>query len=99
MSTHTPGPWMVEKSGTKRIDHLNIVHTNRHGVGGPSLVLAKVTCRVSWQKEQEANASLIAAAPSMLAALRFLDVTGGLTMEQGMFVSRAILEAEGNLVP
>lgn len=70
---HTPGPWRIEDSGTKRIDHLNIVHGAPDQLGGASLVVAKVTCRISWLTEQMANARLISAAPELLEALILLE--------------------------
>jgi hypothetical protein len=67
MTKHTPGPWTIAKSG----EHIairgnpqttNMVNSDLARCGGPK----------SWldESEVEANASLIAAAPDLLAACR-----------------------------
>lgn len=68
MIKHTPGPW-------KALGHqphqqfIEIVHSNLNTPGAASGVVSRVTCRVTWQEEQQANAHLIAAAPELLEAL------------------------------
>jgi hypothetical protein len=61
MSKHTPGPWMVDyldKAGQRvvRNEHIEICTCWHHSV-------------LSIEREMEANARLIAAAPALLAAL------------------------------
>ena len=66
---HTNGPWMIEgdqirtaiNSGVK---HVAMVNYFNCGPGDP---------RTITDEEHEANVRLIAAAPEMLAALRWLD--------------------------
>ena len=72
MSGHTPGPWYLESGRTARIDHLSVCHEDRHTPGAATGVIARVTCRVSWMEEQQANARLIAAAPDLLEALQIV---------------------------
>lgn len=68
MSKHTQGPWnCLEKQ--KHQQFIEVTHDDLHTPGASSGVIARVTCRVSWQEEQEANARLIAAAPDLLEAL------------------------------
>jgi hypothetical protein len=68
MSTkHTPGPWeasYLDKSGQRVVkgEHIEICTCWHHSVG-------------SIEKEMEANAYLIAAAPDLYAALRQLLAT------------------------
>lgn len=58
---HTPGPWLA------------IRHENRHYSVFSEKDGGKLVARTDYtHKEQEANASLIAAAPEMLGALRSL---------------------------
>lgn len=67
---HTPGPWTAQNDGR---DIINIQHSN-NDPGAISMTLAKVTARMTWRSQAEANARLIAAAPKLLEALkRFLD--------------------------
>jgi hypothetical protein len=64
MTTHTPGPWELD-------DELCVYATS----GRPAKEVARV---IGWTLEDIANASLIVAAPDMLAALRAaLLVIGG----------------------
>lgn len=67
MSEHTPGPWHANRKRAHQ-DFIEVIHNN-DAKGAASLVLARVTCRRGWWDEQHANASLIAAAPELLAAL------------------------------
>lgn len=66
MSGHTPGPWKVwsEKDSTGRLIVLEICETEDRG-RHPQLATV-----ASYWPEGEANARLIAAAPSLLEALR-----------------------------
>jgi len=64
----TPGPWRVSE---KRGDLIDIRHQNNEP-GAMSLNLAHVVSRLSWLKEAEANAQLIAAAPELLKELQLL---------------------------
>lgn len=71
MSKNTPGPWRVSEQCAQMID---IRHDNNEP-GAISLTLARVVARPSWQREAEANARLIAAAPELLEALQaYLDM-------------------------
>ena len=88
---HSSAPWKVN-------DFDNAVHVI--GVGYQTI------CRVAYNKNERANAKLIAAAPEMLEALRWLDAEmdcrddefGGCLFSRGDFekVRRAIkLAMEG----
>lgn len=59
---HTPGPWRAD--GPDGFQDFNILH------GGDSLAVAAVISNMREPPEIEANASLIAAAPDLLAALQ-----------------------------
>jgi hypothetical protein len=64
MSKHTPGPWEVgyhDKHGQRTVlsQHIEICTCWHHSVG-------------AIEKEMEANARLIAAAPELLAALQMV---------------------------
>ena len=63
---HTPGPWTAQNDGR---DIISIQHSN-NDPGAISMTLAKVTARMTWRSQAEANARLIAAAPDLLDALR-----------------------------
>lgn len=66
---YTPGPWKI----CKKFPHqkfIEVEHGDKHTKGAASLVIARVTCRTTWQEQQEANARLIAAAPELLEALQ-----------------------------
>lgn len=85
---HTPGPWDVDyldKHGQRvvRSQHIEVCTCWHHSVG-------------SIEREMEANAQLIAAAPELLAMLKmaqlWLDVDGRYDM-QG--INAAIAKAEG----
>jgi hypothetical protein len=65
MSAHTPGPWAtdyLDRNGQRvvRGEHIEICTCWHHSVG-------------SIEREMEANARLIAAAPDLLAALKTID--------------------------
>ena len=60
---HTPGPWTAQNDGR---DIISIQHSN-NDPGAISMTLAKVTARMTWRSQAEANALLIAAAPDLLA--------------------------------
>ena len=66
---HTPGPWTAQNDGR---DIINIQHSN-NDPGAISMTLAKVTARMTWRSQAEANARLIAAAPELLEALKACD--------------------------
>lgn len=59
MTEHTPGPWAVSSH------HGRLTVATHDG----SMIIAD--CRVASDDEFQANARLIAAAPEMLAALRY----------------------------
>ena len=70
---HTPGPWKV---GEMRGQYIDVNHCNKHQNGAISLTLAKVTARPTWLSESEANARLIASAPTMYAKILQLAILG-----------------------
>lgn len=66
---HTPAPWTAQNDGR---DIISIQHSN-NAPGAISMTLAKVTARMTWRSQAEANARLIAAAPDLLEALKACD--------------------------
>ncbi len=65
MSKHTPGPWEIAPS--KRSDNYCIYAIDRqYGIGE--------AWNLNGESQNEANARLIAAAPDMLAALRYVEM-------------------------
>lgn len=66
---HTPGPWTAQNDGR---DIISIQHNN-NDPGAISMTLAKVTARMTWRSQAEANARLIAAAPDLIEALKACD--------------------------
>lgn len=76
MSKRTPGPWLVLPK-QKHQNFLEVVHTDTKTVGAASGVIARVTHRITWHDEQEANAHLIAAAPDLLEELK--DLCGAIS--------------------
>jgi hypothetical protein len=72
-ATHTPGPWHINEELSKRATYLVF-----SGDGNGYLV-ANVGNYHTDDKECEANARLIAAAPDLLEALRFIadDIAEG----------------------
>lgn len=62
VANHTPGPWSVEPDGN---DQMNIYGPNRD----TWIALLPHQCIASIEKEQIANAKLIAAAPVLADAL------------------------------
>jgi len=62
---HTPGPWAIEADADKAGRHP--LHDNRHVTARTGVV-----CDLRDQPAQAADARLIAAAPDLLAALKFL---------------------------
>lgn len=81
---HTPGPWNVAKTtfGQTIID-------------APSI--GEIVCRVEeWsEKQDEANARLIAAAPELLDALKLVVQRCGPNSTDGAIARAAIAKAEG----
>jgi hypothetical protein len=65
MSQHTPGPWAVDRDADGRtgtsIRTVNIL---------PGAVIGRQIAKIAKAPEMFANASLIAAAPAMLEALK-----------------------------
>lgn len=89
----TPGPWRVSE---KRGDLIDIRHDNNEP-GAMSLNLAHVVARTSWLKEAEANAKLIAAAPELLEALRYLEARACIyvnTSEAKAAIAKALGESK-----
>ena len=96
MSKHTKGPWNICKQFPHQ-SFIEIEHGDKHTPGAASLVIARVTCRPTWQEEQEANARLISAAPELLDALEEIcDTLGecGMTVKARAAISKATGESE-----
>ena len=91
MGKHTPGPWRVSET---RGDKIAIAHDVKDA-GAISLNLAWVIARQSWISEAEANASLIAAAPDLLEALKLVEKRCGPLSKDGRMARAAIAKAEG----
>jgi len=96
-TTHTPGPWAFtdEMYG---LDHMRVYGVNDHSGQGVA------NCGYGDSGEAQANARLIAAAPDLLAACRYMlseDVTGGSIHWQGnthtalAMMERAVAKATG----
>lgn len=62
MSAHTPGPWVIDPD---KNDQLCV-----YGSGGFWIALLPHQCLGSIEEQQKINASLIAAAPELLDALK-----------------------------
>lgn len=95
---YTPGPWKACKQFPHQ-SFIEIEHGDKHTPGAASLVIARVTCRPTWQEEQEANARLIASAPVMLKALKLIAnaENSGLDLAYCKGIARAaIAKATGN---
>lgn len=67
MSAHTPGPWLIGRGA----DGFPIVHTAPDSFSPSGQGVAHV-CKRPMTQEHTANARLIAAAPELLAALKYL---------------------------
>ena len=85
MSKHTPGPWVVVGNLTKYVE--------ARLVGG--LIQEVAACGPTaadegYGQQQEANASLIAAAPDLLAALQDVDA---------LWVHHSIAHGDGKISP
>lgn len=70
-ATHTPGPWIVSHAGSGQngvfvIDELYVT------VDGADVAIAADIADPTTAQKSEANARLIAAAPTLLMALEFL---------------------------
>ena len=70
-SAHTAGPWWVAPRANNFID---VCHKQNAIPGSITLALCRVQARQTWIAEAEANARLIAAAPTMFEALKALVV-------------------------
>ena len=74
---HTPGPWTATlRRALNQNDPLYTIDNWTHGDG---VMVASVGNRFSWADTAAANATLIAAAPAMLDALRvaYVYLNGG----------------------
>ena len=89
MSAHTSGPWKVlpdEGKGYLRI----------RGILGRRFKIANVlNPNLSEQRQSEANAWLISAAPDLLAIVRRMNQQGGHGLDEHAAMQAAILKAEG----
>jgi len=99
--TPTPGPWRVDDETDD--DLLHIVGRrkgcNRHGVKG-EWTLATIDNAIFWvnpktEAEDRANARLIAQAPAMLDALRWVSDFLAVKLDEGQ---ACILEDEVNAI-
>ena len=83
MSTHTPGPWHVDKSLHRLVYDANGVGVGEawHGVNEREY------------EEEEANARLMAAAPNLLAALKGLTVLD--TISEGPQEGAVVIGPQG----
>lgn len=70
VSGHTPGPWQAARAGSSVVG-IPIVGPGGRAIG--SLHWAHLPGLADFNKEQLANALLIAAAPDLLEALRELE--------------------------
>lgn len=70
MSNYTPGPWEVKYSDDDPYGDIRIVA--RNGARGIAQVWLDDAPVHDYNREQEANARLIAAAPALRNAVRFL---------------------------
>ena len=75
MSAHTRGPWHFQRSSK------NTLHIGVYGTDGSSITLVRVAADFQFER-RFADASLIAAAPDLLAALVKCEVQ--LSMIVGM---------------
>ena len=82
MSKHTPGPW------SHYDDSKGCVH--RHEVVAMGKTVARIYCTNGDEIEDKANASLVAAAPDLLAALQSLIGGFGGAIVIGGSDSRAV---------
>lgn len=106
MSAHTPGPWQVEMIAGRFhggvIRSLGVWREYVGGRGYPQVALATAHDQLISEEERIANATLIAAAPELLAALKALldeltwRVGDGAEGEPCLMAARAaIAKAEG----
>jgi hypothetical protein len=115
MTRHTPGPWyaLLDNCGGGR--NIGIEHKGRFiGIAHTGAVRAPMTLagrEPIEDDEAKANARLIAAAPTMLAALERLDLTmlapgknapspyGTFNEDDAEAIRTAITKAKGDLQP
>ena len=103
MSTHTPGPWAVHAHSAFVVP---AEHLNRQ-IGGSSdpavdlATYAQEICALHWpdlhrtEAEVRANAQLIAAAPEVLAALKYARRMVNASECDIAYIDAAIAKAEG----
>ena len=94
----TPGPWYADAKGYIWRRPLKDLYEYGGGVAGDK-PLATV-CKGWWGEDTtgypvEANAHLIAAAPTMYEVLDWLDRRGGLGLEVHAVISTALAQARG----
>jgi hypothetical protein len=94
MSAHTPGPWEVGSEGNGKPGY---VYCNNSLGSAVAIVFGKpLRLTVFSPEEEEANARLIAAAPDLLAALKFAQSIIGHPDDAGsQLIADAIAKAEG----
>lgn len=90
MDKHTPGPWFAERYGVIRGGALQ---SYIGGAARPQIASAIPSDSIH-EEERQANASLIAAAPELLFALRYIMEQGNIGHIHGT-ASSAIAKATG----
>lgn len=73
-TSHTPGPWHIQPSSSFDASYVLI-----------KPIPGQVVAQVDKLPEMDANAALIAAAPDLLEALKFLDDNDRITCENADF--------------
>ena len=84
----TPGPWFIDAQG---IGPKSYADDQSYGIQMPVAYIEKY----DWPEEQEANANLIAAAPTMYEVLDWLNHKGGLGLDVHAVISTALASARG----
>lgn len=87
MSEHTPGPWKIEKHETDQVDRDWTIEHHEANNWGNIVVCAMRDCR-----DMEANASLIAAAPRLLAENNELRAWAKLVLSWTQHPDRTIFD-------
>lgn len=80
---HTPGPWKVIRTVRGYVSHITAPKENPNHPGGIVDILRKESFIFPSSDEAAANAHLIAAAPSLLAACEALDKSWSVPFPEG----------------
>ena len=84
----TPGPWWIDGQG---IGPKSFADDQSYGITMPVAYIEEY----DWPENHEANAHLIATAPTMYEVLDWLDRRGGLGLEVHVVISTALAQARG----